>query len=71
MGFLIQKTEQGAPVRICSVVGWPSTGLGLKFTGPPVLSDIKAPIGKARETDAIRLLMRSSSQTQLRWKSGN
>ncbi len=46
-------------------------GLGLKLTGPPVSSVINAPTGKAREIDAIRLLIRSSSQTQLRWKSGN
>ena len=47
-------------------VGAPSTGLGLKLTGPPVSSVISAPTGKARETEAIRLLMRSSSHTQLR-----
>ena len=41
-------------------------GRGLKLTGPPVSSDINAPTGKARDTDAIKLLMRSSSQTQLR-----
>ena len=39
--------------------------------GPPVSKDISAPTGNAREIEAIKLLIRSSSQTQLRWKSGN
>ena len=51
--------------------GAPSTGRGWNSTGPPVASVIRAPTGKARDTEAIRLLIRSSSQTQLRWKSGN
>jgi hypothetical protein len=38
----------------------------VRVTGPPVSSDINAPTGKALEIEAIKLLMRSSSQTQLR-----
>lgn len=46
-------------------------GRGLKLTAPLVSRVISAPTGNARDTEAIKLFMRSSSQTQLRWKSGS
>jgi hypothetical protein len=50
----IRVAHSGDDARIR--VGKPKRVLGLKLTGPPVSSDINAPTGKARETEAIKLL---------------
>jgi len=48
-----------------------SIGRAMNSASPPVSSVMTAPIGNETEMLASRLRMRSSSQTQPRWKSGS